>query len=170
MTPFQTILVPTDFSAAAQHAVERAFALAATQGGKVHLLHAYSVPAFPDGVALGVDLVKPIEDAAIKSLGSETEKYRSRPEFGGVILAMGDAREVILHHARALPADLIVMSTHSRSGMERWMLGSVAERVVRNAPCPVLVVPPPPKPVHVSGRPPRTKGATTAAGTPGGSS
>lgn len=142
MMRFQTILVPTDFSEGADLAVQRAFDLASGQEGKVHLLHAYSVPSLPDGAAIGVDLVAPIEAAALKALGRETEKYRARAEFGGVILEMGDAREVILHHARTLPADLIVMGTHGRTGFQRWALGSVAERVVRSAPCPVLVVPP----------------------------
>lgn len=157
MKPFQTILAATDFSEAAEHAVEQAFALAAAQGAKVHLLHAYHVPAFPDGVTVGVDLAGPLEAAAIKALGRQTERYRTRPEFGGVILEMGDAREVIVHHAQTLPADLIVMSSRSKSGLERWLLGSVAERVVRSAPCPVLVVPPPQRPMHVSDRPERLK-------------
>lgn len=166
MRTFQSILVPTDFSPPSEHAVERAFELAASQDAKVHLLHAYHVPSFPDGIALGVDVVKPIEQAAIQALAAVTETYRTRPEFGGVILKMGDPRDVILDHARALPADLIVMSTHSRSGLERWVLGSVAERVVRSAPCPVLVIPPPPKPVHLSGRPLPAKSRPSAPDTP----
>ena len=53
-----------------------------------------------------------------------------------------DARGPILDLARTLPADLIVMGSHGRSGIERFLLGSVAERVLRSAPCPVMVVPP----------------------------
>ncbi len=142
MSLLRIILAPFDFSETATRAVAQAFELAALQGGKVHLLHAYNVPAFPDGLAVGVDIVTPVEQAAKKALAVESDKYASRPEFGGVILEMGDAREVILRHAQSLPADLIVMGTHGRTGFQHLLLGSVAERVVRGAPCPVLVVPP----------------------------
>ena len=54
---------------------------------------------------------------------------------------LGDARELILDRAKHLPADLIVMGTHGRRGFQHLLLGSVAEAVVRHAPCPVLVVP-----------------------------
>jgi nucleotide-binding universal stress UspA family protein len=148
MSTFRTILAPTDFSESAAHAVARAFELAATHDAKVHLVHAYQIPPFPDGATVGADVVAPLEQAATRALGLEAQKYASRPEFGGVILEMGDAREVILHHARTLPADLIVMGTHGRSGIQRWALGSVAERIVRSAPCAVLVVPPDTAPEH----------------------
>lgn len=142
MIPFQTILVPTDLREGAFH-VEHAFALAATQGAKVHLLHAYGVPSLPAGVLLGADIPARLEEHALKKFGYEVERYRRRPEFGGVILAMGDARGVILHHARALPADLIVMGSHRDSTAAHAVLGHVAEGVVHAAPCAVLIIPPP---------------------------
>src|SRR5205807_1249456 len=55
-------------------------------------------------------------------------------------LAEGDAAGVVLHFARELPADLVVMGTHGRTGLGRVLMGSVAEQVVRQAPCPVLTV------------------------------
>jgi nucleotide-binding universal stress UspA family protein len=142
MPALRTILAPTDFSENATRAVAQAFELAALQGGKVHLLHSYSIPVYPDGFTIGVDIVTPVEQAAKRALAFEVEKYRGRPEFGGTILELGDAREEIVRHAKALSADLIVMGTHGRSGFQHLLLGSVAERVVRSAPCPVLVVPP----------------------------
>jgi nucleotide-binding universal stress UspA family protein len=57
----------------------------------------------------------------------------------------------ILERARAWPADLLVMGTHGRGGFERWVLGSVTEKVLRKAPCPVLTVPPPASGLHPSG-------------------
>jgi nucleotide-binding universal stress UspA family protein len=138
----RTILAATDFSEIGTQAVAQAFELAVAQCGQVHIVHAYKAPAYPDGFAVGVDSLGPIERAAKQALALETEKYGSRSEFGGVILDMGDARDVILRHAKTLPADLIVMGTHGRSGFQHVLLGSVAELVVRSAPCPVLVVPP----------------------------
>jgi nucleotide-binding universal stress UspA family protein len=135
------ILAATDFSETATSAVAQAFELAALQGSKVHLIHAYSVPGYPDGFALGVDVVGPLEQAAKRALGLEKEKYGSRPEFGGAILEMGDARDVILQHAKSLPADLIVVGTHGRRGFQHLLLGSVAEAIARRAACPVLIVP-----------------------------
>lgn len=142
MPVLRTILAPTDFSDNAARAAAQAFQLAALQGGRVYLLHAYSVPAYPDGFAIGVDVVTPMEQAAQRALAIETDKYRARSEYGGAILELGDARDLIIRHAKSLHADLIVMGTHGRSGFQHLLLGSVAESVVRNAPCPVLVVPP----------------------------
>lgn len=142
MSMLQTILAPTDFSELAARAVAYAFELASVRGGKVHIVHVYNIPAYPDGMAVGVDIVTPLEQAAKQALAQEAEKYASRPEFGGTILEMGDARESIVRHAKLLNADLIVMGTHGRTGFRHMLLGSVAERVVRTAPCPVLVVPP----------------------------
>jgi nucleotide-binding universal stress UspA family protein len=65
---------------------------------------------------------------------------RDRTQFGQVLLKTGDARDVIDQTAKELGIDLIVMGTHGRRGLKRALLGSVAETVVRAAPCPVLTV------------------------------
>lgn len=142
MSFLRTILAPTDFSELAARAVAYAFELASARGGKVHIMHVYNIPAYPDGMTVGVDIVTSIESAARRALAQEADKYASRPEFAGVILEMGDAREQIVRQAKALSAGLIVMGTHGRTGFRHLLLGSVAERVVRSSPCPVLVVPP----------------------------
>lgn len=139
----RTILVPTDFSESAGDATARAFDLAAAFGAKIHLLHAYGIPPVPDamGMGVGIDMLGPIEEAAKRALTALTERYRQRPEFAAAQLKLGDARELIVGQAKQLPADLIVMGTHGRRGFQHLVLGSVAEAVVRHAPCPVLVVP-----------------------------
>jgi nucleotide-binding universal stress UspA family protein len=142
MSASRIILAPTDFSELAARAVAYAFELARARGDKVHILHVFSVPAYPGGLAVGVDIVTPIEQAAKRALAMEADKYASHPEFGGVILEMGDPRESIVRHAKLLASDMIVMGTHGRSGFRHLLLGSVAERVVRTSPCPVVVVPP----------------------------
>ena len=143
MTTIRTILVPTDFSESADAALAKAFELAEKLGARIHLLHAYGIPPIPDamGMGVGVDLLGPIERAASAELTQLAQRYAQRPEYVGALLEMGDARDLIVRHAKQLPADLIVMGTHGRRGMQHFVLGSVAEGVVRNAPCPVLVVP-----------------------------
>jgi len=143
MSAIRTILVPVDFSESATAALTRAFELAGKLGAKVHLLHAYTVPAVPDamGMGVGVDLLGPIEQAASRELEVLLGRFRARPEFADAQLKLGDARELIVQHARQLSADLIVMGTHGRRGFQHLVLGSVAESVVRNAPCAVMVVP-----------------------------
>jgi universal stress protein A len=141
----KVILAATDFSETATRAVAQAFELAALQGGKVYLIHTYSMPGYPDGFAMGVDVIGPVERAAKHALDLEKEKYASRPEFGGAILELDDARDAIMRYAKSLHADMIVMGTHGRRGFQHLLLGSVAESVVRHAPCPVLIVPSPRK-------------------------
>jgi nucleotide-binding universal stress UspA family protein len=65
---------------------------------------------------------------------------RSLARIGRVVLRTGDARDLILHGCEDVQADLIVMGTHGRRGLRRALLGSVAEAIVRTAPCPVLTV------------------------------
>jgi universal stress protein A len=143
MQPIKIILAPTDFSESAARALRQAFELARALGAKVHILHVYGVPPLPDaaGMALGVDILGPLQQSAKQALAREVEAYARDPAFAEAALELGDARELILRSARCLPADLIVMGSHGRTGMQHFLLGSVAERTVRNAPCPVLVVP-----------------------------
>jgi universal stress protein A len=143
MTTIRTILVPTDFSESAETALAKAFQLAEKLGARIHLLHAYGIPPVPDamGMSVGVDLIGPIERAASAELKQLAQRYAQRPEYAGSLLELGDARDVIVRAAKQLSADLIVMGTHGRRGVQHFVLGSVAEGVVRNAPCPVLVVP-----------------------------
>src|SRR5262249_58632713 len=75
-----------------------------------------------------------------KALDDIADARRSDPLIGKVLLRTGDARELINETARELGADLIVMGTHGRRGISRALLGSVAETVVRSAPCAVLTV------------------------------
>jgi universal stress protein A len=145
MHAIKTILVPTDFSESASRALKQAFELARALGAKVHVLHAYGVPPLPDAAAmvLGVDIQGSLQQSARQALRREVEAYAKDPVFAEATLEFGDAREVILRSARLLSVDLIVMGSHGRTSMQHFLLGSVADRVVRNAPCPVLVVPTP---------------------------
>jgi nucleotide-binding universal stress UspA family protein len=139
----KNILVPVDFSECSEHALDYAVALAAKLDAKVHLLNAIGIPAF--GVPeLGVALTASVIDDLVKGNQSALDKLadprRKLASIGEVMLRTGDARDVILKAAEEVHADLIVMGTHGRRGVSRALLGSVAENVVRTAPCPVLAI------------------------------
>ena len=82
-----------------------------------------------------------METVAEKTLDQLAEKRRSTGALGQLLVKVGDAREQIIQCAVDLQVDLLVMGTHGRRGLKRMFLGSVAEAVLRMAPCPVLVVP-----------------------------
>ncbi|MBW2424973.1 MAG: universal stress protein [Deltaproteobacteria bacterium] len=142
----ETILVPTDFSEDAQHALGTAKELARQFGSKLVLLHAYRVDLPMSTPALGGGFILPdgfYEDLRahatkqVEELAAETSKEGF--EVSGI--AMEDRASVaIVEEAKRLPADLIVMGTRGLTGLKHVALGSVAERVVRDAPCPVLTV------------------------------
>jgi nucleotide-binding universal stress UspA family protein len=136
------ILVPTDLSEGAEQALDYACELARMLGAQVHLLNVISIPALgvPElGVALTASM---IDDLVVGNQNAIDQLARTRctAEVGQVMVRTGDARDVINQTAKELGADLIVMGTHGRRGLSRALLGSVAENVVRTAPCAVLTV------------------------------
>ena len=137
------ILVPTDFSADANAAFDYALELARKFDASVHVLHVVEDPLAAgmwsseiytaDIAGLQVNLVRDAEDRL----------KRSVPENAGSIsteVRTGNAAKAILEAARDRNADLMVMGTRGRTGIAHIVMGSVAERVVRLAPCPVLTL------------------------------
>ena len=136
-----TILVATDFSPPAEHALDYAIELANKLGAKVHLVNVIGIPTY--GVPeLGLAISSSVMDSVVKSSQSELDKLVAAraPTKIEAMLRTGDARDVIINTAVEVGAQLIVMGTHGRRGVSRALLGSVAESVVRHAPCPVLIV------------------------------
>ncbi len=143
MTRFETILVPVDFSDHSKEALDTAIQLAELFGSTIHLLHGYHVQTAgisPYGIVLPSGYYGDIRDAAEKRLNDWHEmvfgegiKVESTLSADSPSLATNLA-------AKEIEADLVVMGTRGLSGLKRAMLGSVAERVVRLAPCPVLTV------------------------------
>jgi universal stress protein A len=134
------ILVPTDFSPGAAVAIDEARMLAKAFGATVTLLHVYSLPTyvFPDGSTFiaGAEVTARIERDVEEALSRTAQTIGDVPvETRSQI---GSAWDEIVRAARAY--DLVVMGTHGRSGLRHLFLGSVAEKVVRHAPCPVLTV------------------------------
>ncbi len=138
------ILVPVDFSepslAALRHAVELARAFKAT----VDVLHVVEAVAYAPMVGPTVDLERLREerergarhqlDQLVATLGKGVGRKHA-------LLRVGTAARSIVDEAKRRGSDLIVMATQGRHGVGRWLLGSVAERVVRTAGCPVLILP-----------------------------
>jgi nucleotide-binding universal stress UspA family protein len=142
-----TILVPLDGSELAEHALDWLVrALAGCQFGQVVLLRALEPSELiysAGGVEAYVDLQKRAQIEAqdyLARLEASLSKHGLRVK---TILVEGLPEEEILSYARRHRVSLIVMSTHGRSGISRWLTGSVADKVVTHSPSPVLVVPPP---------------------------
>lgn len=144
------ILVPVDFSDASLRAIEYAVRFARTRGARLILLHViepvyYGVADEMYGVGVGVDvgnIYAEIERAARTKLAQLAAKVRSRGTPVRWLVAFGAAYAQVVEQAGKLRADLIIMATHGRTGLSHVLIGSVADRVVRTAPVPVLTVPP----------------------------
>jgi len=134
------ILVPTDFSANAEHALDYACALAQKLGSAVHLVHAIASPPTALQVALTEEILENLVKEHREALDKLAEARRGIASFGATTVEVGDPRDTIVEAAQKLGADLIVMGTHGRRGLSRVVMGSVAEDVIRRAPCPVLTV------------------------------
>jgi universal stress protein A len=131
------ILVPIDFSPGAQQALDYACELAAELRATVHLVTALG----PAGeLPLSAKLVEELVREHARALEELAAHRRDRVAFGAPIAQAADPRDLILAAASRIEADLIVMGTHGRRGLSRLVLGSVAEDVLRRAPCPVLAV------------------------------
>lgn len=139
MKPFQHILVPTDFCEPAKHAREAAILIARKFDASITLFHAYYLPPLPYGTGfvgqLG-EIGAMAEDAMEKELAEAQREY---PKVKAIVRGESPA-EGILTAARELPADLIVMGTQGRRGVSRFVLGSVAQNIVRLSTIPVMTV------------------------------
>lgn len=141
MQTFKNILVPTDFSEPAEQATEMAISLALKFDTKLTLLHVHFVPTSYYGYGEG--LYWPVEDLAReaqKALDEALAKLKERYPRAEGVLDSGNPSEQILSVAKDRGIDLIVMGTHGRRGLKHVLLGSVAEKVVRRSPVPVLTV------------------------------
>ncbi len=141
---FKTILCPIDFDENSVAGLEAAVKVAKHNQARLHILHVDPIP-------LAGEVGVPMEPYLASR--KETERL-ARVHVGEAVpyeihLENGVPAESILRLAMSLKAELIVLATHGRKGLSRLVLGSVAERVVREAPCPVLSVPGAPK--HTTG-------------------
>ncbi len=139
----QRILVPVDFSEHADAVIEWGAHFAEEHGSTIVLLHAYHLPVeFQqlEGAYLPPEFWTNVKLEAEQSLSRFVEQLRARGLDVESRVREGYPATVIVEEATDLPADLIVIGTHGLSGLKHMLLGSIAERVVQKAPCPVLTV------------------------------
>lgn len=144
---YSKILIPLDGSELAEQALETAFPLAEKSGAELILISASqtrSVVAPETTSGQGMQIFERPHQHSQESLSTYLHHFRQEKIPANIISTIkvieGDAASVILDTAVADNVDLIIMSTHGRSGVSRWIMGSVTERVLRQAPCPVLVI------------------------------
>jgi nucleotide-binding universal stress UspA family protein len=157
MIDIKAILCPIDFSDFSRHALTHAVQLARWFEANLTVLHVYPLPAAPPPVVFG-GLPGPIPPGEFPPGSLPPERvhddvlarvsdFTSTADVAGITLNLdarsGTPARGILDEADRLHSDLVVLGTHGHSGFERWILGSVTEKVLRKAVCPVLTVPPP---------------------------
>lgn len=146
MIAMKHILVPTDFSEPSAIAIKYAKAFAEQFGATLHVLHVVEESAFvytwtsPEGSLVVPNMREEMEKSAREQLvrvvsENELDKYHAR-----LITIVGSPFVEVVRYAKKENIDLIVLGTHGRGAIAHMLMGSVAERVVRKAPCPVLTV------------------------------
>jgi nucleotide-binding universal stress UspA family protein len=143
MLTLNRILCPTDFSLPSEAALDTAIELARRFGADLEIFHAQDMPAyvFPDGVLpMSPEILASLERSSATELNRLAERARVAGLRVTTASVFGASYVEILRRAEETHADLIVMGTHGRTGLAHVLLGSVAERVVRRAKCPVLTV------------------------------
>jgi len=140
MLTINNILFPTDFSERADAAFHVAAAMARDHGASLTILHVRDLPlaAFAEFGAVPPPSDRPTRAAVLEKL-NEYEPPDEKTHVD-LIVADGTPAEEIVRTATDRHTDLIVMGTHGRTGLGRLVMGSVAEEVVRKAPCPVLTL------------------------------
>lgn len=154
MLSIRRILFPTDFSEPAEYAWSYALTFAQEFGAEVHLVHVVTPPPrLTEGYAVDFDperTMRALTVEASASMDQQVEAAKSRGLIFCREVRVGvDYREIIDYAAKH-DIDLIVMATHGRTGLAHVLLGSVAEKVVRKAPCPVLTIKHPSLKVHMT--------------------
>jgi nucleotide-binding universal stress UspA family protein len=145
--PFRNILVPIDFSASSRLAMRQALALARGSGARLHVMYVWEPPRVvsPEVHVLSGGRTDSVAGHARRVADQRMREFLDdfgfaageRPAYEVLV---GDPAQAILERAEGGAYDLIVMGTHGRTGLPRLLVGSVTEKVVRRAPCPVLTL------------------------------
>jgi nucleotide-binding universal stress UspA family protein len=142
---FKKILVPLDGSSMAEAVLPYVRRMALESGAEVELLNVtmLPIPAYPVDAPLDFDrVIKQQHDASTQYLRKVVEDLGHDGIKVTPLISEGPVAEEILAHAELIGADLIAMSTHGRSGISRWLMGSVADKVLHGAKVPVLLIRP----------------------------
>ena len=143
MRPIQTILAAVDFSPHSEAVIDAAVTLAKRFGAKLRLVHAYDIPiplVSPYEVAIPEPYLAETRRIAAEKLATLVDRVAGQGVAADSILTEVPAAGAIVRAAEETKADLLVIGTHGHTGLKHLLLGSVAERTVRSAPCAVFVV------------------------------
>lgn len=140
MTMPKNILLGTDFSACGDDALKYAFALAASMGAKVHLLHVFTLRDMMEASSPEHESVVDADAWAERKLNEVAAPYQATGLVGELIVTMGKPASAVLEASARLETDLIVLGGRPRRGLARGALGDVGTRVLKDAHCPVMVL------------------------------
>jgi nucleotide-binding universal stress UspA family protein len=142
MEKIKKILIPTDGSECSSRAAEAGISLAKVLGAEIFAVYAID-PIIVEEITKGVgtnDIEKELREKGERYLNYVVKSAEKAGLKATAILAEGEPHDQIIHYAKTKGIDLIVMGTYGRRGTKRILIGSVTERVIEYAPCPVLVV------------------------------
>lgn len=141
MATSDTYLVPLDFSRGSERALDYALALAREKKGKLVALHVVPAELIYPPTGGRFDFYRLLERDARENFSRLAKRKKLKPEDCRLIVARGtNFAEVIARQAKKMRVAMIIMGSHGRTGLQRLLLGSVAERTLRYAECPVLIV------------------------------
>jgi nucleotide-binding universal stress UspA family protein len=143
MIALKQILVATDFSEPSEVAIKYGHDLARSYGATLHVMHVIEDMGAYYGAEVGfalVDVERNVEAAVRRDLDSTIARHGGKLNVVATVTRATNVAHAITEYATANPIDLIIVGTHGRGAVSRFLMGSVAERVVRSAPCPVLTV------------------------------
>jgi nucleotide-binding universal stress UspA family protein len=142
MNPFKHILVTTDFSPSSSGAIELAIEMATKFDAELTLLHVWELPVYPymELMISSAEITNSVEKAAAECLATKLKEVQARLPRSKSLLKLGLPWQQIVETIKQSKADLLVMGTHGRRGVEHAIMGSVAEKLVRLSPIPVLTV------------------------------
>jgi nucleotide-binding universal stress UspA family protein len=140
MARIRHLVVATDFSAPADAALALAVEVAREIGAQLTLIHAWNPPVAVGLPDMAVGAVTASREAAEVALAARTQRVADLHQGVDAHIVDGAAPDAIVRETSKLGGDLLIVGTHGRGGVQRLILGSVAEQVVRKATCPVLTV------------------------------
>lgn len=146
----KTILAPIDFSEISERVAREAGNLSQMSGAKVVLLHVVTRPIIMSAYGIPANLINTEIEREQQASADQLKKLESIAKEAGAAevtstVILGPAIESIINQAEELPADLLVMGTHGHGALLNLLLGSTASGVLKNSPCPVVVIPHPKK-------------------------
>lgn len=139
------ILCPLDFSENSEHALKYAAAFASAYDAELILLHVveppvYAIPSYPVVSEFSAETLKEVKEYSEQHMHKMRDLYAANVRLVREEITAGLPFLEIINMAKGTGSDLIVLGTHGRTGLAHMLIGSVAEKVVRKAPCPVLTV------------------------------